>query len=414
VTIRKPDLTDSERSALFWLNLTLGATLSAVVASVGFLFAAFFHEPALRLLLPAMAVSFIINGAHTQLRAQLVRDHRFTELNRIEALAFTSSTAIAIGLAWLGAGSWALVSLVLSSEVAIAIGVWAKQSWRPETWRLGLGAAHLLRSGAGLSANDGLRYAQRNVDLFLVGRWFGAGALGVYGRAAQMASLPTIYVGDPLSNLAVSSLRHLSGSPAEAREFWRRLLNSLAWIAVPAAVAFACFPSEIIVVLLGARWASGATILRGLSVGLLALPVGMGCGWVFLAAGPSRRLLAWSSLATALPVAACLLLRTQGTTWIALGMGATSLASSLAGLAFIGSRDIVRPGDAVLAMVRPIASGLVLSALLLLSARLTPGQIPVHRILIAGVAGGTWAAAMWTCWPAVRQEWRQHFLWRRQ
>ena len=413
VTIRKPDLSESERSALFWLNLGLGAALTVVVSTLGLVAAAFFKEPALRLMLPATAATFIVNGAHTQLRAQLARDHRFIELNRIEIGAFTASTLIAIGLAWLGAGAWALVGMLVSAEVAIAVGVWMTQPWRPGYWPRGIRAGSLLHSGAGLSANDGLRYTQRNVDLFLVGRWFGAGALGVYGRAAQMASLPAFYVGDPLSNLAVSSLRHLSGSPSEARAFWRRLVNNLAWITVPAAAVFACLPREMIGVLLGARWTEGASVLRALSIGLCLLPLGMGCGWLFLAGGRNRRLLAWSGLATALPVVACLVLHSAGPSQIALGMGVATAVSALSGIAFIRPADLARPRDALAAMARPLVSGAALAVLLVLALHFAPALGLVQRLGISIGVSAAWVAALWLAWPAAREEWREHFLWRR-
>lgn len=414
VTIRKPDLSGAERNALFWLNLTLGAALAAIVSAMGIVVAAFFKEPALRIMLPVMAASFLVNGCHTQLRAQLARDHRFFDLNRIEIGAFTASTAIAIGLAWLGAGAWALVGMVLSSEVAIAIGVWTTQSWRPQSWPSDIGARSLLHSGAGLSANDGLRYAQRNVDMFLVGRWFGAGALGVYGRASQMASLPAIYVGDPLANLAVSSLRHLSVSPAEARAFWRRLVNNLAWITVPAAAVFACLPRELIGVLLGARWTEGAAILRALSIGLCLLPLSLGCGWLFLAGGRNRRLLAWSGLATAMPVAACMALHWEGPARIALGIGVATAASALAAIAFILPSDVVRRGDAILAMARPLLSGAALAGSLALALRFAPYMGMIQRLGVGALVGGAWAAAQWLAWPKTRAEWLDHFLWSRR
>jgi len=414
VTVRKPHLTEGDRNALFWMNLALGAALALAVAASGFAVAAFFHEPALRLLLAFMGTTFLINGLHTQLRAQLAREHRFGELNRVEIYAFTVSAAAAILVAWLRGGAWALATMMVVAEAAIAVGVWRAQKWRPGGWPSEFNARSLLGFGASLSINDGLRYVSRNTDLFLVGRWLGAGPLGIYGRAAQFASLPVVYVADPLANLAISTLRHLAPSPADARAFWRRIVNGLAWITMPVAAVFACLPGELIGLLLGARWTPGAPVLRGLSPGLALLPLQMACGWMFLAAGTSRRLLAASGLNAGLVVAACLSLRNTGIGGIALGVGLATAAGALFGVAFIRPADPATPGDALSALARPLASAAALAVALVAALHLCGAAGAVQRLSSGVAVCVAWAGVLWIAWPRVRTEWSEHFFLRRQ
>jgi PST family polysaccharide transporter len=411
VTLRKPDLSEPDRSALFWLNLFLGGALSVVVGALGFAVASFFREPALRVLLPVMGVTFLINGTYTQLRAQLGREHRFIELNRIEILAFTTSTGAAIAVAWLGGGAWALATMLLVAECALAVGVWNVQSWRPLPPRGNFSAIAFLHAGASLSANDGLRYVQRNVDQFFVGRWLGAGALGVYGRAAQLAQLPIIYVADPLANLTVSTLRHFKDSPAESRKFWCRLVNDLAWVTLPAAVMFACIPKELLDVLLGRRWGPGAPVLVGLSAGVAVLPLQMACGWLFLATGSIRRLLLASSLNAAVVIVACALLRGADSGRIAAGVGIATALCAAAGIAFIRPSDPVTPGDAVSAFARPFAAAVALGAALLTAIHFCPGANSISKLCLGVGVYGAWMGTIWLTSAGARAEWREHFLW---
>jgi O-antigen/teichoic acid export membrane protein len=410
VTLRKPELSEHDRNALFWLNLALGGLLTAAVAATGFAVAAFFREPMLRILLPVMGITFLVNGAHTQLRAQLAREHRFTELNHIEIGAFTASTAAAIAVAWMGGGAWALATMLVVAEVAIAAGVWRKQAWRPGPFPRTLGALAFLPVGASLSANDGMRYVQRNIDLFVVGRWLGAGALGVYGRAAQVASLPIVYLADPLANLAVSTLRHLSGTPDGARVFWRRMVNDLAWVTLPTGVIFACVPGELLTILLGARWASGAGVLLGLAAGVALLPLQMACGWLFLAAGSNRRLLISSFVNSAVVIATCALMRDTGTGELAMGVGLANAACAAASVAFIRPSDPVTPADALAAFARPLVATAALGAILLPALHLCSASGALARLGVAAGVCLAWLGAVWLSWPRARAEWREHFL----
>jgi O-antigen/teichoic acid export membrane protein len=414
VTLRKHDLTDDDRNTLFWLNLALGGVLTLAVGAAGFAAAAFFREPGLRVLLPVMGVTFLINGGHTQMRAQLAREHRFTDLNHIEIGAFTFSTAAAVAAAWLGGGAWALATMLITAEMALAAGAWRKQSWRPGPLPRTMEAFAFLPTGASLSANDGLRYVQRNIDQFVVGRWLGAGALGVYGRATQVATLPMVYVADPLGSLAVSTLRHLSGAAEGARAFWRRMLNDLAWVTLPAAVIFACVPGDLLQVLLGSRWVSGSGVLLGLAVGMALLPVQMCCGWLFLATGGSRRLLISSSVNCSAVTLTCVLMRNAGAGELALGVGLANVACAGASLALIRSTDPVSPADALSALARPLAAAAALAAAMVLALRLCwlAGALP--RLCVSAGASFAWMGAVWFLWPRARAELREHFLWARR
>lgn len=414
VTLRKADLTEADRNALFWLNLVLGGMLTAAVATMGFVVAAFFREPSLRVLLPVMGITFLINGGHTQLRAQLAREHRFTDLNHIEIGAFTASTATAIVVAWMGGGAWALATMMLIAEMAIAVGVWRKQAWRPAPFPRSLEFLAFLPVGARLSANDGLRYVQRNIDQFVVGRWLGAGALGVYGRAAQVTSLPIVYLADPLANLAVSTLRHLSGSTDGTRVFWRRMVNDLAWVTLPTAVIFACVPKELLEVLLGARWASGAGVLLGLSVGITLLPVQMACGWLFLATGSSRRLLASSFVNSTVVVVTCALMRNAGMGKLAMGVGLANAACAALSIAFIRPSDPVTPSDVFSALARPLIATAALAVVMLVALNLCGASSALPRLCLGGAVSCAWVGLIWLIWPRARAEWREHFLWARR
>ncbi len=358
-----------------------------------------------------MGLTFLVNGSYTQLRAQLGRDHRFIDLNRIEIAAFSASTAAAIVVAWLGGGAWALATMLLVSEVTLAVGVWKMQPWRPSSRPRTLGALMFMPAGAGLSANDGLRYVQRNSDMFLVGRWLGANALGVYGRAAQVAQLPIIYVADPLANLAVSTLRHLHESPDGARRFWRQLVTDLGWVTLPTAAMFACIPRELLSVLLGTRWTPGAEVLIGLSAGVAFIPLQMACGWLFLASGENWRLLAASSFNAAAVVIACLLLRHDGSGAIAAGVGLTTAACAVASLAFIRPADPVTAIDGISAFARPFLAAMFLASALILSFHFCTLGNPFPRLCLGLVVCGMWISIVWLVSPGARAEWRGHFLW---
>ena len=408
-TLRKPELAPTERTALFWLNLGTGAILALVVAALGPIAAAFFREATLAWLLPVLAVTLFLNGLHAQLRAQLGREGRFGELNRIEVLAFVVSSGAALVAAAWGAGFWALAVLPITAELVIATGIWRAQSWRPGAWPRGFSPRAALGFGVGISGHEMLRYLQRNADQFFVGRWFGPGALGLYGRGGQLVVLPGQYVCDPLASWVITTLSRDAHDPATARLFLRRVLNGLTHLVLPLAVVLFCLPAEILRTAFGPAWVGGAGMLRGLSIALVAQPLLVAETWVLLAGGHSRRLVAWSGCTLLAVILACVLSLSSGPVALSAAVSGAMVFSAVGGTAFalaglpIGARDIFT------AVVRPMAGALF--AVVATSGVLA--LIPAAHVFARLATGVACTAAAWALactWPDFRRDLTQHFL----
>jgi PST family polysaccharide transporter len=409
VTLRKAAIGGDERTALFWLNAGTGALLAVIVAALGPAAAAFYGEPLLRQLLPALAVTFVINGLYAQLRAQLARERRFGELNRIEIAAFVLSSGVALLAARLGAGCWALATLPLTAEVVIAVGVWRAQAWRPGRWPAGFSPRTSLALGAAISGHEVLRYLQRSTDQFFIGRWFGPSPLGLYGRSAQLVLLPGQYLTDPLAAWVISSLGQSHDAPGAARAFWCRVVNGLAHLTLPLAVVLFCLPWEVLRIAFGSDWTPGAAMLRGISISLLAQPVLAAETWLLIATGHSRRLLAWSAVTLVLVIAACLVARPAGPAVLGGAISGVLLLAAFAGAVFVLRGLPAGPRDLAAAMARPLLISLLAVAAVLGALTLVPASGSLVRVILGtGITVGCWAAACAT--PGVRGELTEHFL----
>lgn len=412
VTLRQPAITADERTALFWLNAGIGAILALVVAAFGPLVAAFYGEPLLKKLLPALAVTFLLNGLHAQLRAQLARENRFGDLNRIEIVAFMLSSAVALLAAWRGAGCWALAALPLTAELAIAAGVWRTQNWRPGRWPRGFSPRAVLALGAGISGHEVLRYLYRNLDQFLIGRWFGSSALGLYGRAVQFIVLPGQYLSDPLGPWVIASLGRNHDAPGTARAFWCHIVNGLAHLTWPVAVIFLCLPAEVLRIAFGPAWVQGAPMLRGLTGTLAAQPLLTAITWLLIAAGRGRRLSSWSAFTLAGVVIACVVARSSGPAALAGAISVVMLLSVCAAAAFVLDGLPVGPRDLLASIARPISLATIATLAVLGALSLVPSLGAVPRFgLGLGITAGCWGAGCAA--RGVREELTGHFLRRR-
>jgi O-antigen/teichoic acid export membrane protein len=408
VLLRKPRLPEGERNAFFWMNAVGGAVLALLVASAGPAVAVFYREPQLRWLLPGLSLTLLLNGLHTQLRAQLAREGRFTDLNHIDIVAFVASSGLALAAAWIGAAVWALVILLVASEALTAVGAWRVQRWRPGRPPSEFSVV-TFSQGLPLSGYELLRYAQRNTDQFFVSRWLGAADLGLYGRAIQLVTLPGQYLCEPLAAWAVSTLAALQDSPSAARAFWGRIVNGLAHLTLPFAVMIFWLPAEILHVFFGPAWISGAPILRGLTGLIVAQPLLVAEAWVLIAAGHSKRLLAWSAANLVAMVAVSAILINFGAAAVATGISAVLLVSATLGAAIALQGLPAQTTELVKSLVRPLALATAATTAIIVIFRFDAVENVIVRLALGAAAtvacwGGGWA------WRGARDEMRNHFL----
>ena len=109
-------------------------------------------------------------------------------------------------MAIVGLGYWAVVVMTVFPQAATAVGVWivgGVDPW-PSQARFGLGP--LLKFGGTLTLNSLVMHFAYNTDKILLGRFWGADALGIYSRAYQLINLPVDGLNSAISQVALPAL----------------------------------------------------------------------------------------------------------------------------------------------------------------------------------------------------------------
>jgi O-antigen/teichoic acid export membrane protein len=189
--VQRVKVTDEQVSTLFWINLLVGAALTLLMVAMAPAIAAFYREPRLVWVAVVLASGFIVNAAGVQHSAVLQRQMRFTTIAGIDVLSLVVSIIIGIGMAVRGYGYWALVATALVPTLVTTTCLWTASAWIPGKPQRGMGMRSMLRFGGMLTLDGIVVYLAYNLDKVLLGRSWGAQALGLYGRAYQLVNLPT-------------------------------------------------------------------------------------------------------------------------------------------------------------------------------------------------------------------------------
>jgi polysaccharide transporter, PST family len=390
VTLHRRDLTAEQVSALFWVNIGAGMALSLVLAGLAPLIAVFYDQPRLTAVAVAFAAVLIPATAAVQHRALLQRAFNNRALAAIDVTIQVLGAAVAVAMAWLGAGYWALVGQAATLAIAQLPLLWLVLPWNPGRPR-GLRAIRpLIRAGGEITGFNLMSFLARNVDNVAIGRAWGEAALGLYGRAYNLMLTPISQINGPIGVIAVPVLSRLAAEPARYRAAVRRILENLLLATQPGTVLLVVASDAVVRILFGPGWAAAAPILSALAVAALVQPANNATGWLFVSQGRSRDLLRWGFVGAPLQIAAIL----AGLPWGAMGVAVAYAATEILAVTpllwrRVGS-EVFSARDAA-ATLAPYLGASVLSGGTILLAR---SWLPPLDPLALLIAGGVWTYAV--------------------
>jgi O-antigen/teichoic acid export membrane protein len=394
VTVQRPDITEEQISTLFWVNMAVGAVLALVAVTLGPFFVRFYREPRLFWVAVVLGLGFILNAAGVQHSALLQRKMRFDTLAINEIISWVVSIAVGVGLALKGFGYWALVWMAVSLPAAATVGVWLTAAWIPGLPRRRIGMRSMLGLGSTVTANSLIVYAAYNIDKVLIGRLWGAEALGIYGRSYQLINIPTDNLNRAVGGVAVSALSRVQGDPRSLKSYFLKSYSLVLALTLPVTTACALLADDMIVVLLGPKWREVAPIFRLMAPTIIAFAMINPIGWLMSATGRMRRSFMMGLVIAPLVMVGYVAGLPYGAAGVALGYSAMMVILIAPMLVWAIHGTSISFQDVVQTIRPPFVSAIVAAVLTFLVVRLSgSGLSPFMRLITGG--GVLTASYLW-------------------
>jgi O-antigen/teichoic acid export membrane protein len=324
--VQDRELTAATTNAVFWINVGLGTFLSvALFAASGPIANAFRNDGVLPLLW-ALAPSFLITSIGAVPRALMERRSAFPKLAAIEIATGVLGLIVTTSAAWLGAGAMSFIYGSLAMALLSTAAFLVASKWVPSkiagSERLGA----LLSFSGHLSAFNFINYFARNADSFVIGRYLGAAALGIYSNAYKVMLFPLQNM-TFVANRALYPVMCRQENTADMRTLYFKSLSAIALLTAPLMSGIFVLREPFIDVFLGRRWHDAAAVLQWLApVGFLQSLVST-TGTVSMVRGRTDILLRIGVVNALLQVASFFI----GVKWGILGVAACYLIANLLG-----------------------------------------------------------------------------------
>jgi O-antigen/teichoic acid export membrane protein len=362
-SVQRATVTEEQTSTLFWVNVLVGGILTIVALALAPAVGTFYHEPQLFWVTSVVAIGFVLNGAGVQHSALLQRQMRFTALAIIDIFSLMIGISIAIGMAEAGYGYWALVTNIVSRPLTTTLGLWLATRWVPGMPRRGAGIRSMMRFGGTMTLNGLVLYAAFNLQNLLLGRFWGAEAIGIYGRASQLIQIPIDNLNSAIGGVAFAALSRIQDDPERLKRYFLKGYSLVVALTLPITIACALFSDDLISVLLGPKWKDAAEIFRILAPTILVFAIANPLGWLLSSLGLVERALKIALVFAPIIIAGYVIGLQYGPRGVALAYSAVMTLGIVPICAWALHGTVICVWDILLALIRPLASSVAAAGL---------------------------------------------------
>jgi O-antigen/teichoic acid export membrane protein len=360
--VQRSSVTEEQQSTLFWINMLAGILLGLVMLAAAPALAAFYREPRLLGVTSVLAVGFVFNAAGIQHVVLLQRELRFTALAVIGVASLVLSTAIAILGAKAGYGYWALVAMTVTGPASATIGFWLTTGWVPGRPRRGCGIRSLMRFGGTVTLNGLIIYIASNLEKVLLGRFWGADTVGLYGRAFQLINIPTDNLNGAAGEVAFAVLSRLQNEPARLKSYFLKGYSLVIALTLPITMTCALFADDVIFVLLGPKWQDAVPLFRLLAPTILVFALANPLSWLLFSIGRVERLLKMGLVIAPIMIASYVAGLPYGPKGVAFAYSAVMTLWLVPLTIWALHGTVISPRDILSAVSRPLLSSIAASA----------------------------------------------------
>ena len=289
---RHPQLTPRHLSTGFWTAVLSGLTLSAVVILVAEPAAVVLGDRDAAPILRLMGLNPLIAAFSSVQMAVMKREFRFKAIAVRNIASTIGAAMVSIGLAFAGAGAFALAAQLLVGSALGAMLLWRASDWRP-SWVIGWAEfKELWGFGVSVTGSRLLQTANRNADNFIISVTLGSTALGFYTVAYRFYRVIIDAGLSSVTSVALPGFASIQDDQARTRRALYQATRFSALAATPIFAGIGLIAPVLIPVVFGPRWEPAIVATQLLVINGIILSVNQFHGSVILARGLSRTSLA--------------------------------------------------------------------------------------------------------------------------
>jgi PST family polysaccharide transporter len=291
--VQRKELKETHTHTVFWMTFGSGLALTALTFVLSPWLAEFFKAPSLKPIFRVISLNFIFGGIGNVPSALLQRQMQFRTIAQIDICSLLLSGIVGIVMALESAGVWSLVAQSISASLLTGLFRCISCRWHPKAIFCRSALSEIWSFSGYLYGFNFINYWARNADNLLVGKYFGAPALGVYNRAYALMLLPVTQINSVISQVIFPAFSSIQDDKKRVKGIYLRAIGVVALLAFPIMLGMFVTARPFVETLYGAKWLNVVPILQILAlVGAMQVLINS-TGWLFFSQGRTDVLFRW-------------------------------------------------------------------------------------------------------------------------
>lgn len=271
--IQKKEVTQEDLSSVFYLNILMGAALTALLYFSAPLIAQFYSQPQLESIARFSSFTLAIGSFGVVQYAQLSREMNFRLLSKVSFLSAVISGSVGITLAFMGYGVWALVWQGLVGTVSRTFLIIFFNRWVPSRMFSVCAVRKLLDFGSNIFAAQLLDAGFRQIYTLVIGKVYSATDLGFYSRAKRLQTMTVQNLSESFNKVLFPLLSQVQDDPVRFERGFRKALRISTFVNVPLLLGLTAIASPLMLFLYGEKWAEAVPYFQLLCLAALPIPI---------------------------------------------------------------------------------------------------------------------------------------------
>ncbi len=261
VTLIRDQKADRRHYDTVWtLSVARGVAVAILLVVLAAPVAGFFDEPRVEAIVYCLALAAAVSGLQNVGVVDFQKEMRFHKDFFFMTAEKLGAFAVTVTLAFMWREYWALIVGIVAAKFFRVALSYAMHDYRPRfslaAWR------EVINFSKWLLLNNIFSYFFFRADNLMVGKLLGAGSLGVYSIAHEIANLVTTELVMPIRRAIFPGYAKLAADPVALSKNFLDTLSIIAMVALPFAAGLGLVADPLVRLFLGEKWLAAIPLIQ--------------------------------------------------------------------------------------------------------------------------------------------------------
>ena len=271
--IQKKNADELDFSSVFYFNFVVCIILYIGMFLAAPFIAQFYNDLSLTPIIRVISLTIIISGVKGIQQSYVSKNMLFKRFFYSTLGGTVFSAALGIGMAWAGAGVWAIVAQQLSNTAIDTLILWITVKWRPKKMFSWKRLKSLLSFGWKMLVSSLLETVYTNIRSLIIGKMYSSSDLAFYNQGDKLPNVIVNNINTSIDSVLLPTLSKEQDDKKRVKNMTRRAIKVSTYIMSPLMMGLAFCATPIVEIVLTEKWLPCVPFLQIFCITYMFFPI---------------------------------------------------------------------------------------------------------------------------------------------